>query len=916
MLARVVLLILALLICVTSPAHAQMEIGVEDTPDDVIALERPTPASPVHVEGELDDSDVTLSSDKYRHVYALKVDAGQTLRIDLRSADFDTYLMASTPDAEPFDNDDFGGTYSSRLVFTVQDHGTCHVVVTTYNPGETGTYELTLQSVSADVVASHEVDRQNLEEAAELNQEGITAYRAGRYADAEPLYRRALAIFESALGPDHPDTASSLNNLAVLLEGQGRYADAEPLFRRALAIRETALGPDHPDTASSLGNLAGLLHDQGRTEEAFGLVDSAVRTFDAAPTHPDWRAASYATRARLHRHLGRPREALHDLEEALRTIEEMRSSVGGSEDIRAMFFSDYTDMYDRMIAWQLESGDMRPAFEYVERSRARTLLDQIAAGKIDLRAGIPPDVLTPLEVRERRAQSQLAGLQQQITVTRGRTDLSDAERTARIDVLEDSLSDARRAYQQVYADIKNASPLWRDQLTSGGRPVDLRSAQRRLVSRDGLMLLYHVSADTGLVFVVPARGDIDVVPLSVDAPAAAVLGTDTGPLTNERLTAILASDSTRGRTGIDAGMLGALGTRGLDPRDGIGGMSDEELTRRLHALWQVLAPGALWQRVKAADEAIVIPDAELHALPFEALVVAPAATPQATRYWLDEGPALRYAPSATALYTLTDRPRTRFTARSGAARVLSLADPIYSPTDVAAALNEQEREADSTSSAALRPRTRDAYERAGGSLARLPGTARETSAIETAYGEEAERAVFPLQQLAADEPTLRENVRGKRYLHLATHGLVDAGRGSLFASLALTPPLSTDSLSNDGFLELHEIYQLPLDETELAVLSACATNVGRRVEGEGVFALSRGFLAAGARRVIASQWAVNDASTAALIGAFFDDVVEAERSGQIIDYATALHRARQDVRSNPNWAAPYHWAPFILIGKE
>ena len=80
----------------------------------------------------------------------------------------------------------------------------------------------------------------------------------GRYAEAEPLYKRALAIREKALGPDHPDVALSLNNLAFLYDKQGRYADAEPLYKRSLAISEKALGPDHPDVATSLNNLAAL----------------------------------------------------------------------------------------------------------------------------------------------------------------------------------------------------------------------------------------------------------------------------------------------------------------------------------------------------------------------------------------------------------------------------------------------------------------------------------------------------------------------------------------------------------------------------------------------------------------------------------------------------------------------------------
>ena len=96
-----------------------------------------------------------------------------------------------------------------------------------------------------------------------------TTWRAlhdqGLYAKAEPLYQRALAIDEKALGPEHPDTATSLNNLAVLYDAQGHYAKAEPLYQRALAIREKALGPEHPDTATSLNNLAELYSTRAST---------------------------------------------------------------------------------------------------------------------------------------------------------------------------------------------------------------------------------------------------------------------------------------------------------------------------------------------------------------------------------------------------------------------------------------------------------------------------------------------------------------------------------------------------------------------------------------------------------------------------------------------------------------------------
>jgi tetratricopeptide (TPR) repeat protein len=115
-----------------------------------------------------------------------------------------------------------------------------------------------------------------------------------RYAEAEPLYRRALAIFEASYGPDHPSVASCLNNLAGLLWVTNRLAEAEPLLRRALAIDETSHGSDHPDVATSLNNLAMLLRATNRPAEAEPFLRRAVEilerfTRETGHEHPNLR---------------------------------------------------------------------------------------------------------------------------------------------------------------------------------------------------------------------------------------------------------------------------------------------------------------------------------------------------------------------------------------------------------------------------------------------------------------------------------------------------------------------------------------------------------------------------------------------------------------------------------------------------
>jgi len=149
-----------------------------------------------------------------------------------------------------------------------------------------------------------------------------TLYRLqGKYAEAEPLYQRALAIDEKALGPDDPEVATDLNNLAGLYRAQGKYAQAEPLYKRALAIDEKALGPDHPGVATDLNNLAVLYDNQGKHGQAEPLYQRALTIAEKAqgPDHPDV-AVSLNNLAELYRAQGRYADAepLHQRALAIR----------------------------------------------------------------------------------------------------------------------------------------------------------------------------------------------------------------------------------------------------------------------------------------------------------------------------------------------------------------------------------------------------------------------------------------------------------------------------------------------------------------------------------------------------------------------------------------------------------------------
>jgi tetratricopeptide (TPR) repeat protein len=125
--------------------------------------------------------------------------------------------------------------------------------------------------------------------AALLSRVGLLLSSKGLDHEAELLHRRALAVYEASLGPDHPQVAASLNNLANLLQDKGHFEEAEPLYRRARAILEARFGPNHPNVAIGLNNLAQLLFDTGRLADAEPLFRRALEidTASLGPDHPD-----------------------------------------------------------------------------------------------------------------------------------------------------------------------------------------------------------------------------------------------------------------------------------------------------------------------------------------------------------------------------------------------------------------------------------------------------------------------------------------------------------------------------------------------------------------------------------------------------------------------------------------------------
>jgi CHAT domain-containing protein len=144
-------------------------------------------------------------------------------------------------------------------------------------------------------------------------------------------------------------------------------------------------------------------------------------------------------------------------------------------------------------------------------------------------------------------------------------------------------------------------------------------------------------------------------------------------------------------------------------------------------------------------------------------------------------------------------------------------------------------------------------------------------------------------------------------LHFATHGFLNSLHPELSGIvLSLVDPQGTQQ---DGFVRTVDVYNLRLP-AELVVLSGCRTGLGEEIKGEGLVGLTRGFMYAGAARVLVSLWDVNDEATADLMPRFYAAMLVNR-----LKPAAALRVAQISIWREKRWQAPYYWAAFVLQGE-
>ena len=188
-------------------------------------------------------------------------------------------------------------------------------------------------------------------------------------------------------------------------------------------------------------------------------------------------------------------------------------------------------------------------------------------------------------------------------------------------------------------------------------------------------------------------------------------------------------------------------------------------------------------------------------------------------------------------------------------------------------------------------------------IPRLPGTRTEAERIVALSADS--RKILDFE--ANRETVASAQLSQYRIIHFATHGFADSRHPDL--SGIVLSMFDKDGKPQDGFLRAHEIFNLNLP-AELVVLSACQTGLGAEVRGEGLVGLTRGFMYAGAARVVVSLWSVNDRATSELMVKFYEKMLK-----QGMRPAEALRAAQVEMWKDEKWRNPFFWAAFQLQGE-
>jgi len=690
-----------------------------------------------------------------------------------------------------------------------------------------------------------------------------TYAKLGQYQRALETHLQLLELRQGTSDKARIGRSITLSNIGNCYYHLGDTNKAIDYYNQSLQLMRE-IGNNYY-TAAVVNHLGVAYGSLGQYEKAADYFEEALKLRRIAGDYKGI-ATTLSDLARLERDRGNLVAARERIEEALAQVEVLRSNVASSP-LRTAFFASvqqyrefYIDLLMRLNNAKPSEQFERAAFNASETGRARSLLQLLSEAGSKIHHGIDPSLLERkqnlIETIDSKAQSQM-----QLLGGKHTDEEAEAARKE-ISVLTIEL-------EQLEGRIRERSP----QFTALVQPVPLKleEIQDKILDRDTLLLEYSLGEEKSFVWAVTPDSikTFELPKRAVIEPAA------------RRVYELLTARS------VD------IPKETLEQRRKRLELVDAEYAKASATMSRtILGPVAAELKDKRL---LIVSDGVLQYIPFAGLPV-----PNNTRALIVDHEVVM-APSASVIGLLRQETANR---KPASKMVAVLGDPVFSNDDprvAAARFGHAAAAAKVDSADALRSASESGLDR----LRRLRFSRQEADEIARLAGNDPKLEAVDFE--ASRKLALSNELDQYRIVHFATHGIINNYHPEL--SGIVLSLVDAKGQPQNGFLRLYDLYNLKLS-ADLVVLSACQTALGKEIRGEGLVGLTRGFMYAGAPRVIASLWQIDDRASAEFMKRFYGALL-----GQKLRPAAALRAAQISMSKDPRWRQPHYWAAFTLQGE-
>lgn len=697
------------------------------------------------------------------------------------------------------------------------------------------------------------------------------------YQKALDYFNQALLITQ-AIG-DRSGEAHTLNSIGKIFSRQGEHQKALEYHQKALPIAQE-IGNKYVET----GIYINIGWDYSQSGELQGSLNYFNKGLSLARTTGDLEAEAKLLRgiAWTERELGDFAQAQNHISQAIRIVDSLRTKIA-SKELRASFMAEYYQHYAFYIDLLMQLHQQNPldgydvaAFQCTERVRARSLLEILTELKSDIRSGVDPDLC----VQENNLLKKLDVKEQYLGQLK-----KQKNNEAKIVTAEKELRALLEEYNQLQTQIRTTSPKYAALIQP--QYLNIQEIQQLILDDETILLDYAFGDRNSFAWVV-TRDSIfsHQLPKQVEIETIAKRVYELLTFRNLQL-----KDETKSKK---QSLIQA----------------DLNLNNSMFQLSQMILMPVIEKLT--SKRLLIVCEGALQYIPFGALPIPGLESDAKPPISVLSNYEIISLPSASVVPIL----------RQGIGKskpdkiVAVLADPVFSEDDPRMKRSRVTLKSDFYASRDtkntefqeqqfLRSIQESGLGTDRSTISRLPFSRQEANSITALVPPE--KCICALDFDASYVTATSPDLSQFRIVHFATHGLLNSSHPEL--SGIVLSLVDNQGQPRQGFLRLVDIYNMNL-AADLVVLSACQTALGKDIRGEGLIGLTRGFMYAGAPRVVASLWKVDDEATAELMKRFYQYMLGEEK----LSATSALRKAQISMLNEKRWQSPYYWAGFVLQG--